>query len=224
MISSTAFNFYRELINDTDFNNYFRIVTPIDIIEQIEIGSRPPSRKKGKDMRSLRAIPWVFAWTQNRQTISGWYGFGFSINKCIEDNITSIEEIRTMYNEWDFFKVLVQNIEMVLLKTDMIIGKEYLSLSVKDSTMRIFNLINDEYELSRKILLQITGEDNLLDSNKSLQRSILLRNPYIDPISFIQVKFIKQYRNTTRKEEKKKILSLLRSTVNGIAAGIRNTG
>ena len=225
-ISLNAFTAYRDLINHPDFFEYFRTVTPIDIIEHIEIGSRPSSRKKGKDLRNLRAIPWVFAWTQNRQTISGWYGFGSAIMNCIEKKHTTWDEIRKMYSEWEFFQVLVSNLEMVIVKTDMIIGKEYLSLHQgKREAKKIFNLINNEFELSRNAILKITGEENLLDHDKSLQRSLYLRNPYIDPISFIQIKFIKKFRQKNLpKAEKEKLLSLLRLTVNGIAAGVRNTG
>jgi len=130
-----------------------------------------------------------------------------------------------MYKEWKFFKVLIDNIEMVLLKTDIVIGREYVLLyEDKRSAKKIFNLIEKEYELSVKTLLKITGEEDLLDYDKSLQRSILLRNPYIDPISFIQVKFIREFRKRSSKEDKEKLLPLLRSTVNGIAAGVRNTG
>ncbi len=225
-ISENALSSYRDLINHPGFVNYFRTVTPIDIIEHIEIGSRPASRKKSNELRNLRAIPWVFSWTQNRQTISGWFGFGSSINKCLVENQTSWEELINMHNEWEFFQVLVSNIEMVLLKTDMIIGKEYLKLaSNQNSAEEIFKTINHEYELSCETILKITGEENLLDKNKSLQRSLLLRNPYIDPISFIQVKFIEQFRNKKLpKVQKNLMLQLLRSTVNGIAAGVRNTG
>ena len=225
-ISAKAFTAYREIINHPDFFEYFRKITPIDIIEHIEIGSRPSSRNRSKDLRNLRAIPWVFAWTQNRQTISGWYGFGSAINQCIESNTASYEEIKNMYQEWEFFQVLVSNIEMVLMKTDMIIGREYLSLFPDSKKGKeIFKMINDEYELATRIVLAITGEKNLLDHDKSLQRSLLLRNPYIDPISFIQVKFIKQFRKKGLSDSKREaLLMLLRSTVNGIAAGVRNTG
>ena len=168
----------------------------------------------------------MFSWTQNRQTISGWYGFGYSVNKCIEQNLTSWEELRKVYEEWEFFQVLVQNIEMVLLKTDMIIGREYASLCDNKKAARdLFKMISEEYELSSQTVLRITGEENLLDANKSLQRSLLLRNPYIDPISFIQVKFIRQFRNKNlSKSSRDSLLHLLRSTVNGIASGVRNTG
>jgi len=225
-ISSNALLVYKELINHHDFFDYFRSITPIDIIEHIEIGSRPSSRNRSKELRNLRAIPWVFAWTQNRQTISGWYGFGSAIDHCIQNKTASLEDIKNMYREWEFFQVLVSNIEMVLMKTDMIIGREYLSLC-KDlkKGKKIFDMIDYEYELSCRTVLAITGEENLLDHDKSLQRSLLLRNPYIDPISFIQVKFIKQFRKRNiPKSKKESLLMLLRSTVNGIAAGVRNTG
>ncbi|MEO8398509.1 MAG: phosphoenolpyruvate carboxylase, partial [Ignavibacteriaceae bacterium] len=224
-ISNYAFSYYRELINHKNFLKYFRTVTPIDIIEHIEIGSRPASRKKDNNLRSLRAIPWVFSWTQNRQTISGWYGFGYSINKCIKEKLIGWDTLIEMYNEWEFFKALVDNIEMVLLKTDMIIGKEYLSLSNEVSMKEIFGFITSEFELSCNMVLNITKEENLLDHDKSLQRSLLLRNPYIDPISFIQVRFIKEFRKKNLSPTKREqLLSLLRSSVNGIAAGVRNTG
>ncbi len=225
LLSQRSLEHYRKLIKHKHFISYFRSATPIDIIEQIEIGSRPASRKKGNDIRNLRAIPWVFSWTQNRQAITGWYGFGHAIKSVIDENIISLKELKTIYNDWDFFKTIVQNIEMVLVKSDMIIGKEYVSLLKNKDDIEIFNLIKDEYELSLKMLLQITEEENLLDNNKSLQRSLLLRNPYIDPISFIQIKFIKELRKEKISgEEKDELLMLLRSTVNGIAAGIRNTG
>ena len=225
-ISQSAFEHYRLLVNHPNFFSYFRNATPIDIIEQIEIGSRPSSRKKSKDIRLLRAIPWVFTWTQNRQTISGWYGFGTAIHKSINENKTGWGSMRKMYEEWEFFKTLVDNIEMVLLKTDMIIGREYLTLCENQKIAnQIFNLINNEYDLSCSAILKITGENNLLDADKSLQRSILLRNPYIDPISFIQVKFVKQFRKKNlSKNQREILLMLLRSTVNGIASGVRNTG
>ena len=222
VISEKAYGNYKNLVNAENFNDYFRNATPIDIIEQIEIGSRPASRKKGRDFKALRAIPWVFSWTQNRQTISGWYGLGSAVSEVIRNQITSYNELNRMYREWPFFNVLIDNIEMVLLKTDMVIGKEYADLYSKDKN--IFEMIESEYNLSVEAVLRITNQKYLMDSNPSLQRSILLRNPYIDPISFIQLKFIKEYRKAKSKSQKAKMLPLLRSTVNGIAAGIRNTG
>lgn len=223
LISEEAFKVYKELVSHPNFIDYFRTATPIDIIEKIEIGSRPSSRKKGNDITMLRAIPWVFSWTQNRQTISGWFGFGSAITNLINTKTINIKLLKKMYKEWKFFTVMIENIEMVLLKTDMIIAEKYSELSNPNSRL-IYNNIKSEYEKSVAVLLEITGQNYLMDNNKSLQRSILLRNPYIDPISFIQLKFIKEFRNSKSESKKNEILSLLRSTVNGIAAGIRNTG
>lgn len=223
-ISQRAFTHYRKLINGENFINYFNTVTPIDVIRNLEIGSRPASRKKGDDPKSLRAIPWVFSWTQNRQTISGWYGFGSAILESINKKEISLVELREMYKGWRFFNSLINNIEMVLFKTDMIIGKEYTSLNNTSEIKKVFKLINSEYYKSVKAVLSITGEKALLDHNKSLQRTLALRNPYIDPISFIQINLIKKFRAAKKASEKTKLLNVLRSSVNGIAAGIRNTG
>jgi len=224
-ISQTAYSHYRKLVQHKKFFDYFRTVTPIDIIEKIEIGSRPPSRKKGNEISSLRAIPWVFSWTQNRQTISGWYGFGSAIENALKRKSTSIEKLRSMYSDWRFFHTLIENIEMVLTKTDMLIAEEYAALNNSKGAKEIFNEIRQEYKRSKKYLLLITGEKELLDNDASLKRTLSLRNPYLDPISFIQINLIKKYRsNKTSKNEKQKVLNVLRVSVNGIAAGIRNTG
>ncbi|MBU1101525.1 MAG: phosphoenolpyruvate carboxylase [Bacteroidetes bacterium] len=224
-ISKYSFQHYRELVKDKSFLEYFRTITPIDIIEQIEIGSRPPSRKKGGDISSLRAIPWVFSWTQNRQTISGWYGFGFAIEEALKSKIITITKLKEMYKDWEFFTALVQNVEMVLTKTDMLIAEEYLTLNENEETKRLFNNIKEEYLRSVNFILKITGEKKLLDHNKQLQKTLELRNPYIDPISFIQIDLIKQIRAKKIKKDKKlELLNVLRTSVNGIAAGMKNTG
>lgn len=223
-ISERAYDHYRTLVNHENFVNYFRTVTPVDIIENLEIGSRPASRKNSGDIKSLRAIPWVFSWTQNRQTISGWYGFGSSVNDSVDRNEISYKELQKMYKHWKFFNSLIHNIEMVLFKTDMVIGKEYTFLNDDVYVKDIFNMIKLEYEISVKTILKITGENSLLDHDKSLQRTLSLRNPYIDPISFIQVNLIKKYRSSIDSGKKNELLTILRSSVNGIASGIRNTG
>ncbi len=224
-ISEYSFEHYRNLIEQNNFIDYFRTVTPIDIIENIEIGSRPSSRKKSNDISFLRAIPWVFSWTQNRQTISGWYGFGFAVETALNEKIISIEELQNMYVKWKFFNSLVQNIEMVLFKTDMMIGEEYLSLNKNNYAKKIFNLIKSVYEKSSKFVLMITKEKKLLENNNQLQKTLSLRNPYIDPISFIQINLIKQYRKSIPgKKKNEELLDVLRTSVNGVAAGIKNTG
>ncbi len=225
-ISEIALQRYRKLVMRPGFLDYFRHATPIDVIERIEIGSRPPSRNNGTDLKDLRAIPWVFSWTQNRQLISGWFGFGSALEKAVEERIVSWDELREMYDHWEFFKALTDNVEMVLVKSDMIIAREYLRLSAnKKSSGEIFDMIQSEHEQTCKAILNITGEEGLLDSNPSLQRSLRLRNPYIDPISLVQIRFLQMYRTEKLGEDKRQeILDLLRSTVNGIAAGMRNTG
>ncbi len=225
-ISQSSFEYYKELISNPNFIEYFRTATPIDIIEKIEIGSRPHSRKKDQGINSLRAIPWVFAWTQNRQTISGWYGFGYSINQCVVSGIVNWEELAVIFKKWKFFNSLVHNIEMVLFKTDMNIAKEYTVLFKGNKAhVHIYENIKDEYNRSVDAVLKITKNANLLDSNKTLQQSLALRNPYMDPISFIQVRFLNEFRKSKPGSPKnKELMQLLRSTVNGIASGIRNTG
>ncbi|MDT8325276.1 MAG: phosphoenolpyruvate carboxylase, partial [Bacteroidota bacterium] len=224
-ISRDALQAYRALLEREEFIPFFRESTPIDVIENIEIGSRPPSRRKSDSIASLRAIPWVFAWTQSRNILSGWYGFGTAMQQAIATKRCSWKQLARWYRDWPFFSALVSNIEMTLLKADMGIAAEYLSLSSdRAATDALFTAMREEYDRARNAVVHITGGD-LLEDNSSLQRSILLRNPYIDPISHIQVMLLRRYRDTNRNEaERREILDVLRASVNGIAAGMRRTG
>jgi phosphoenolpyruvate carboxylase len=201
-------------------------VTPIDIIEQIEIGSRPASRTRKPTFESMRAIPWVFAWTQNRQAITGWFGFGSAVEEGVSAGEVRWKDLQSMYLSWKFFRSLVDNVEMVLQKADMAIGELYLSCAEdRRESSRIFKEIKTEYDRTVFAVLRIKQNRTLLESDLPLRQSLLLRNAYLDPISFIQARFIRRYRNPrTSPAERRKILSLLRSTVNGISAGMRNTG
>jgi phosphoenolpyruvate carboxylase len=225
-ISAAARNAYMSLTRHPDFWTYFRSMTPIDIIEKIEIGSRPASRTVRSRLSSIRAIPWVFSWTQCRQAITGWYGFGSSLEAALKAREISWSDIRDMYTHWPFFRALVRNIEMVLAKTDLRIAKQYLGgASNQKSASHFFTKIQGEYELSRSIILRIKKQRILLESDPSLRQSLLVRNPYIDPISFIQVRFLREFRRKKMSAaRRKKMLDLLRSSINGIAAGMRNTG
>ncbi len=217
---------YRALIDGPSFWTYFRNVTPIDIIEQIEIGSRPSSRTKKPTFASMRAIPWVFAWTQNRQAITGWYGFGTSVQESVGAGEIRWKDLQEMYRTWKFFHSLVDNVEMILQKADMSIGKLYLSCAEdRKGAERIFTDITSEYDRTLRAVLRIKKCRTMLESDLPLRQSLLLRNAYLDPISHIQVRFIRRYRDPrTTGAERRKILALLRSTVNGISAGMRNTG
>ncbi|MFA6234003.1 MAG: phosphoenolpyruvate carboxylase, partial [Bacteroidota bacterium] len=224
-LSQDAMQAYRALLENDYFISFFRQATPIDIIEQIEIGSRPPSRKKSDSIENLRAIPWVFSWTQSRNILSGWYGFGYALQKAVQEGRMQWTELRGWHRHWPFFNTLVGNIEMTLLKADMAIAAEYVTLCIDHKRAAdLFSLITAEYERARDAVTRITGGDLLYD-NASLRRSILLRNPYLDPISYIQVEMLRRYRSTSRSAaEHAAVLDVLRASVNGIAAGMRRTG
>lgn len=224
-ISEASFEKYRALVSHPHFFTYFRTVTPIDVIERLEIGSRPSSRQNKQDISALRAIPWVFSWTQSRQIISGWFGFGSAIESGISSGLFTIKKLQNLYESWPFFKTLVQNLEMVLVKTDFIIGNEYKLLNECQETEAVYNIIKDEYEKTTKYVLKISQERHLLDNNKSLQHALKVRTLYLDPISFIQIELIKKYRDMDDTDpQKEELLATLRSSVNGVAAGMRNTG
>ncbi|MFZ1731010.1 MAG: phosphoenolpyruvate carboxylase [Bacteroidota bacterium] len=224
-ISQDALDAYRELLEQEYFIPFFRQATPIDVIEQIEIGSRPPSRKKSDSIENLRAIPWVFSWTQSRNILSGWYGFGSALEKAVQEERIKWTELRGWHRHWPFFNTLVGNIETTLLKADMIIAAEYVTLCDDPRrAKKLFSMITEEYDRTRAAITNITGGE-LLYENASLRRSIQLRNPYIDPISYIQVELLRRYRSSPPSPaERKALLDVLRASVNGIAAGMRRTG
>lgn len=225
-LSRRSLDAYRALIHAPEFWTYFRSATPIDIIEQIEIGSRPAARTRNATFESMRAIPWVFAWTQNRQAITGWYGLGTAVYQSIGSGEILWKDLQSMYTSWFFFRSLVDNVEMVLQKADMEIGKLYLSCANDTpSSLRIFKQIKEEYDRTHTAVLTIKKNKVLLANNLPLRQSLLLRNAYMDPISFIQVRFIREFRDRkTSAAKRRRLVGLLRSTVNGIAAGMRNTG
>jgi phosphoenolpyruvate carboxylase len=224
-ISQYAIDAYRTLLEHEYFIPFFRQATPIDVIEQIEIGSRPPSRKKSDSIDNLRAIPWVFSWTQSRNILSGWYGFGTALEKAVLEGRTKWTELRGWYRHWPFFSTLVGNIEVTLLKADMTIAAEYVTLCDDPGRARdLFSRITEEYERAREAVTRITGGE-LLFENPSLRRSIQLRNPYIDPMSYVQVELLRRYRSSAPSTaERTALLDVLRASVNGIAAGMRRTG
>jgi phosphoenolpyruvate carboxylase len=196
---------------------FFMTATPIDEISALPIGSRPSKRKSG-GLESLRAIPWVFAWTQNRAILPGWYGVGSALEAFAakEDGLALL---RRMYREWPFFQTLMDNVTMVLAKSDIAIASRYAALAPA-STRPLWRRIRQEHTRTRRWVKRLTGEGRLLDNNVQLQRSIALRNPYVDPMSFLQVELLKRKREGCGEACDRPLLLSL----NGIAAGMRNTG
>jgi phosphoenolpyruvate carboxylase len=211
---------YRGLVyDDPDFLTYFRLATPIDIIEGLEIGSRPATRRSGAGVEDLRAIPWVFAWMQNRHLLPGWFGVGSGLTAATDLHGEDI--LREMAQEWPFFANLLADVEMVLAKTDLGIGARYARLA-GDAGDLLFPLIVAEYERTSTIIRRLLGTTAVLEREPVLRRSIQLRNPYVDPISLLQVDLLERWRaggSTDADLER-----ALRSTVRGIARGMQNTG
>ena len=211
---------YRKLIYDAPgFYDYFRSATPIDVIERMRIGSRPSARRSQSGIEDLRAIPWVFAWTQSRFTLPGWYGLGTGLAKAIEQ--FGHEAFSDMFREWFFFRSLIADAEMVIAKSDLGISKLYSELS-GDLHDKFFPAILSEFELTRDTILDYSEHESILEGDVTLQRAIMLRNPYVDPISLMQVDLLRRWRESNREDSE--VFDALLATVNGLAQALQNTG
>jgi phosphoenolpyruvate carboxylase len=222
-LSAHAYRAYRKLVYETPgFERYFWESTVISEIAELNIGSRPASRSKSTSIEDLRAIPWVFSWAQCRLMLPGWYGFGTAVDAWLADNPGGLELLREMHREWPFFTTLLSNMDMVLAKTDLAIASRYAAL-VGDEALReaIFPRLRAEHRATVQNLLSITGNGRLLESNPLLARSIRNRFPYLDPLNHIQVELLGRYRAGDREERTRRGIHL---TINGIAAGLRNSG
>ncbi|MGB5621226.1 MAG: phosphoenolpyruvate carboxylase [Gammaproteobacteria bacterium] len=220
MIATTSASAYRSLVHeDPDFYGFFRQATPIDVIEQMKIGSRPSSRRSGQGVADLRAIPWVFAWTQNRCVLPGWYGLGVGLEAA--SRRFGDELLSDMFANWLFMRALLTDVEMVLAKADMQVAARYAQL-VDPGLRHYFDLIRDEFGRTMEIVLRLKGGGELLDQEPVLQRAIRLRNPYVDPLSMIQVDLLDRWRAGGSRDQG--LLEALLLTVNGIAHGLQNTG
>ncbi|MBI3593832.1 MAG: phosphoenolpyruvate carboxylase [Nitrospirae bacterium] len=225
-ISEISYRLYRDLVEDPALVKYYYQGTPISEIGLLNIGSRPVYRKKEGKIEDLRAIPWVFSWTQNRHLISAWYPIGSALESFIrlnkEANLSLLIE---MYQDWPFFSNLIDNIQMTLAKTDMHIAKLYSTL-VSERPVRdnVFRKLNDEYEKLLSIILKIVQSEAILDNDLPLQQSIELRNPFIDPIHYIQVRLLKLLRSGETGVEREKLTHAILLSINCIATGMRNTG
>jgi phosphoenolpyruvate carboxylase len=223
-LSLEAYASYRKLVYETPgFTDYFFTSTPIREIAELNIGSRPTSRKPSDRIEDLRAIPWVFSWGLNRTLLPGWFGFGSAAKQFIEQNgVSGLSQLQAMYKHWAFFRGLISNMDMVLSKTDMGIASRYAEL-VEDIELRerIFGAINSEYEITLKMLFAVTGNSTLLQDNPSIARSLQTRTPYIDPLNHVQVALLQRHRAGDKSELVKRAIHL---SINGIATGLRNSG
>ncbi len=223
-ISALAFKAYRGLVYETDgFVDYFWSSTVINEIATLNIGSRPASRKKTRAIEDLRAIPWVFSWAQCRLMLPGWFGFGSAVEAWIANHPDQgMPFLRELYQQWPFFRTLLSNMDMVLAKSSIAIASRYAEL-VPDAELRekIFGRIRREWHLAIETLLDITGQDRLLQGNPLLERSVRNRFPYLDPLNHVQVELLKEHRAQNPDEQ---VLRGIQLTINGISAGLRNTG
>jgi phosphoenolpyruvate carboxylase len=211
---------YRKLVYDTpNFYEYFRKATPIDLIERMRIGSRPSSRRRQAGIEDLRAIPWVFSWTQARSVLPGWYGVGSGLKKALDQ--FGEEAFADMFNEWYFMRSLTADTEMVLAKSDLGIAELYSELS-GELHQEFFPVIKAEYELTQELILKYSDHDSLLQGDVTLQRAIMLRNPYVDPMSLMQVDLLSRWRASNYEDQD--IFDALLASVNGIAQALQNTG
>ena len=223
-LSSLAFKAYRGLVYETEgFADYFWASTVINEIATLNIGSRPASRKKTREIEDLRAIPWVFSWAQCRLMLPGWYGFASAVERWIADNPDKgMAFLQELYREWPFFRMLLSNMDMVLAKSSIAIASRYADL-VPDAELRekIFGRIRVEWHNCIDLLLKIMGQDRLLQGNPLLERSIRNRFPYLDPLNHVQVELLKEHRAQNPDEQ---VLRGIQITINGISAGLRNSG
>jgi len=223
-LAEKACKSYRNLVYETpDFLSYFEQATPLNEIGSLKIASRPARRNTVQDIDQLRAIPWVFSWMQSRHTLPGWFGLGSAISEHLRENPDDLAALVAMYQRWPFWQTLIDNAQMILAKADMVIARQYAEL-VQDERTRstVFNRIESEYQRTVEVILKITGQKILLERAPVLLNSIERRNPYVDPLSFIQLVLLRRLRSGA--EPREEILTAVLESINGIAAGLKNTG
>ena len=224
-VSASSFVKYRELLEQPQFTEFFRSVTPISEIEQLPIGSRPSRRNPGGGLSDLRAIPWVFSWTQSRCLLPAWYGMGAAMKPLLADPHQQTL-LKSMYRDWAFFRALVDNAELALAKSDMQIASHYAELAADQPSLKpIAAMIAKEFELACDVVLHLTGRTELLDSIPWLKESIRVRNRFIDPLNLTQVELLRRSRQQQLTDQQaEELQQLIRLSINGVAAGMRTSG
>ena len=227
-MSKLAYEAYEALVHkDREFIEFWKVATPIDEIGGLKLGSRPTFRRATTSVEDLRAIPGVFSWMQSRFVFPGWYGLGSALEKFAAKSSANADLLKTMYHEWMFFKATIDNAQLTLLKADMQIALQYAKL-VPDEAIRerIFNIIASEFSRTEHAILAITGQKALLENEPVLARSVQLRNPYIDPLNYIQVEMIRRLRGLADKTtpEADELRAVIELTINGVSGGLKNTG
>lgn len=232
-LSQRAFRKYRSLVKSPALVRYFHETTPIDHIDQLNIGSRPARRKKSGEISDLRAIPWVFSWTQARVNLPSWYGVGTALEAWVDETTEAegmgnremrLAELHKMYRDWPFFTTVIDNVQVGLCKGDIDIAALYAELASDRSGAEIFADLSAEFERTRRLVLAITGYNELLDNEQWLQRSIRLRNPYVDPLNYVQIALLRALQADPPPANAEALQRAMLLSVNGIAAGLQNTG
>lgn len=226
-LGELALGTYRQLVENPDFVAFFHQATPGDQIGQLNLGSRPAKRRASNRITDLRAIPWVFSWTQSRMGLPAWYGVGSAFEQWLDaqaDPQAGLRELQSMYRQWPYFSTLIKNVHVGLGRADMSIAGLYTRLAERPGRERIFGVIRSEYDTTRNLILLISNTDEILDTEPWLQTSISLRNPYVDPMNCIQVALLEQIRQQGGDTESEVIQNLILQSINGIAAGLQNVG
>jgi phosphoenolpyruvate carboxylase len=222
-MSQEAYGFYRRQVADNpDVLDYFEQATPVNELEHARIGSRPPRRSQSRKLEDLRAIPWVFGWMQSRHALPAWFGVGYALERFASSGKDHRHQLREMMTQFPLFSDLIRNVELAMAKADLAIAQLYASLvNDKTSRDRVWSLIAEEFERTQRMLLMVKNQERLVEKNPVLSRSIRLRNPYVDAMSLVQVELLRRKKLGENTEE---LNYALGATINGIAAGLHNTG
>jgi phosphoenolpyruvate carboxylase len=222
-LSADAFGYYRvQIAENSEVIEYFEQSTPVNELELARIGSRPSRRSGSSQLSGLRAIPWVFGWMQSRHAVPAWFGVGYALERFAARGTTEQSLLKQMMQSFPLFADLIRNVEIAMAKADMSIAKLYSTL-VSDVSLRerVYGMLLEEFNRTRSVILSLKEQTVVLERNPVLSRSILLRNPYVDPLSLIQVELLRRKRSGENSED---LNYALAATMNGIAAGLHNTG